>query len=319
MTTIILVSVGILLAAAAALMVVFYGGEAFGAGDVNAQASQLVNAGMNVLAANDVRRAETGEIGRSVSDLVATSHLATAPRITGAVNADAWRLAATATNGDATLYVATGLSADLCRSVLRKLHAPVDPQVYVTGKMGCYSPTSGSYAFYTVLDQAAGASQAKLAGSFDWNGLTDVVPYIYSPTNVPGMTFTGGAGLTRPDTAWLFPASPDGGNLVFLQDSGRVEMDVGALTPGAEYEVRFYVAARPEVLFDGNPDGSDDLDVSYAGRKLSTFHPTSTSFSEVATTRFRAIDGQNKVVFSSETTGRDQSVGFDGVRVVRVS
>lgn len=145
------------------------------------------------------------------------------------------------------------------------------------------------------------------------------MPYQYSPTGVAGMTLSGGAGITRPNTAWLFPESPDGGNLVFLQDAGRVEMDVGSLTPGAEYEVRLYVAARPEVLFDGNPDGSDDLDISYGGIKLATFHPTSTSFTEVRTARFRATDGQNSIVLSSETTGRDQSVGFDGVRVVRVS
>lgn len=319
MTTIVLVTIGILLAAASALMVIFYGGEAFGSGNINAQAAGLLNAGENVLAASDVMHADTGRIGASINDLIATNHLAMRPALTGAIGVDAWRLAATRTGEDATLYVATGLSQDLCRNVLRHVNAPVTPESYITGKMGCYSPAAGTYAFYTVLDRAVGASQGRLEGSFDWDGLSDAMPYTYAPQGVAGMTFAGGAGLTRPNTAWLFPASPDGGNLVFIQDQGRVDIDVGGLTPGAEYEVVFYLAARPQVLNDGNPDGSDDLDVSYAGTRISTFHPTSFAFTEVRSARFRAVEGQNSVTLSSDTTGRDQSTGFDGVRVVRVS
>lgn len=167
MTTIILVSLGILLAAVSALMVVFYGGDAFEAGSMNARASELMNAGMNVLAANDLQRAETGVIGSSIPDLVATKHLDVRPQLAGATSVDAWRLAATGTGDDATLYVATGLDADLCRNMLKRQGSDLVPHPYVTGRMGCYSPTQGSYAFYTVLERAAGRPQGIIAGSFE--------------------------------------------------------------------------------------------------------------------------------------------------------
>lgn len=318
MTTIILVIVGILLAAAAAIMVVFYGGDAFNRGGLSAQASTLVNAGTNVLAASELARAETGKIGSSIPDLLVSGRLDARPTITGAVGQDVWRSVARDKGGDAIVYVATGLSRDLCEKVSRSLGMPIDAGPSVTGRMGCYSPTAGSYAFYTVLNGAA-ATTTTIAGSFSWNGLSDEKPYLYTPSGVPGMTFSGGAGLTRPDSAWLFPASPDGGDLAFMQDAGTIDMDVGGLVPGAEYEVRFYVAARPKVISDDNPDGSDDLFVSYAGQRIGIFHPVTTSFTSAVTSRFRAVEGQNSIRFYAEPSGRDQSTGFDGVQVVRVS
>lgn len=319
MTTIILVSIGILLAAVAALMVIFYGGDAFGSGSVSAQASTLINAGQNVLSAADLRRAETGSIGASIPDLISTRHLDVRPSMTGANGQDVWRLAATGSGGDATLYVADGLSRELCLKLLQRLHEGPTPQPYVTGRMGCYSPEGGEYAFYTVLDQVTGTTEGKLAGSFDWNGLTQTTPYLYTPSGVPGMTFTGGAGLTLPNSPWLFPAAPDGGNLVFMQDAGTVSMDVAGLTPGAEYEVRFYIAARPKVTVDEIQGGGDELHVDYAGQRIGTFNPASTSFAQVVTSRFRAVSGKDSIVFSADPSGRDQTTGFDGVKVVRIS
>lgn len=318
MTTIILVIVGILLAAAAAIMVVFYGGDAFNRGGLSAQASTLVNAGTNVLAASELSRAETGSIGSSIPDLLVSGRLDARPTITGAVGQDAWRSVARGSGGDAIIYVATGLSRELCERVSRSLGIDGDIGPGVSGRMGCYSPSSGTYAFYTVLNGSAAASTT-IAGSFDWNGLSDEKPYLYAPQGVPGMTFSGGAGLTRANSPWLFPASPDGGDLAFMQDAGSIEMDVGGLVAGAEYEVRFYVAARPKVTLDDDPDGGDDLFVSYAGQRIGNFHPVTTSFTSAVTSRFRAIEGRNTIRFHAEPSGRDQSTGFDGVQVVRVS
>lgn len=54
MTTIILVAIGVLVAAAAALMIVFYGGAAFGAGETRAQAARLVGEGAQLSHAADL-------------------------------------------------------------------------------------------------------------------------------------------------------------------------------------------------------------------------------------------------------------------------
>ena len=53
MTTIILTTIAILIAAAAALSIVFYGGDLYRDGDIGARANSYMNAGVNVAAAVD--------------------------------------------------------------------------------------------------------------------------------------------------------------------------------------------------------------------------------------------------------------------------
>jgi hypothetical protein len=57
-TTIILVIVGVLLAGAAALFVIFYGGEAYNQSDAKAEAARLVNEGVMIQAAVQTFRAQ---------------------------------------------------------------------------------------------------------------------------------------------------------------------------------------------------------------------------------------------------------------------
>lgn len=54
MTTVILTTLGILIAAAAALMITFYGGDLFSSGTVGARANEIHNAGLNVVAGADL-------------------------------------------------------------------------------------------------------------------------------------------------------------------------------------------------------------------------------------------------------------------------
>jgi hypothetical protein len=61
MTTIVFVILGILLAAAAALMAVFYGGDAFGTGSVKAQANATIGKVQQVAYAVQLRNASTGQ------------------------------------------------------------------------------------------------------------------------------------------------------------------------------------------------------------------------------------------------------------------
>lgn len=54
MTTIILVAIGILIAAAAAYFVIFYGGDAYNGGEVKAEAARLVSEGQQISYATDL-------------------------------------------------------------------------------------------------------------------------------------------------------------------------------------------------------------------------------------------------------------------------
>src|SRR5579875_1601388 len=60
MTTIVLVTIGVLLAAASALMTVWYGGSAFGRGRDQADAARLLAEGAQIEKATDLYRSSTG-------------------------------------------------------------------------------------------------------------------------------------------------------------------------------------------------------------------------------------------------------------------
>ena len=60
MTTVVLVTIGIVLAAASALMVVWYGGAAFDEGRINAEAARLLSEGVQIERAVGNYRAQEG-------------------------------------------------------------------------------------------------------------------------------------------------------------------------------------------------------------------------------------------------------------------
>ena len=141
MTTIILSILGILLAAAAALMIVFYGGEAFTEGSVSAHSNTLENAGANVLSASMMYRLENGTLPTSLSQLVSGGrYLQEEPDLMGIGSSS---------------YIAGGyfdvidVSREVCLKVVENLAAeggptPSVPAARDTGaKMGCFDPSSG--------------------------------------------------------------------------------------------------------------------------------------------------------------------------------
>lgn len=88
MTTIILVSIGVLLAAVAALFMFFYGGDAFNGGDVKADAARLVGEGVQIQAAFQAFRAQedrtpgtgNGVDARAIKDMLCNDYLTHVPR-----------------------------------------------------------------------------------------------------------------------------------------------------------------------------------------------------------------------------------------------
>jgi len=74
MTTVILTTIGILLAAATALMITFYGGDLFSSGTTGASANGYMNAGANVVAAIDNYRINERSDPASIDVLVAAGY-----------------------------------------------------------------------------------------------------------------------------------------------------------------------------------------------------------------------------------------------------
>jgi len=86
MTTIILTLVGILLAAVAALMVLWYGGESFDRGTVRADAATAMSAAIQVSDAVRLKEASEGVTfpAWDINSLVGEKYLSSVPRIPGA-------------------------------------------------------------------------------------------------------------------------------------------------------------------------------------------------------------------------------------------
>lgn len=87
MTTIILVIIGILIATAAALMLVFYGGDGYKESEIRAEAGRLVNEGAQMTYAMDFYQQQENEIpgngtdgAAALADLVEKKYLAHVPK-----------------------------------------------------------------------------------------------------------------------------------------------------------------------------------------------------------------------------------------------
>lgn len=131
MTTIILVAIGVLIAAAAALAVIYYGGDAFGVNKTRAEAARLVSEGAQIQYATDLFVRQEGTLpGDGVSeqalpDLLSKKYLQSVP--VGVVNADGtrqpWTMEYSATG---MIYSRVGLQSDeaamaVCREARRQL------------------------------------------------------------------------------------------------------------------------------------------------------------------------------------------------------
>lgn len=87
MTTIILTLVGILLAAAAALMVTWYGGDAYDHGTTRAEAATSLNAVMQIADAVRLKQASDGLVypANGMQGLVDQGYLASIPQVTDGI------------------------------------------------------------------------------------------------------------------------------------------------------------------------------------------------------------------------------------------
>ncbi len=142
MTTIILTIIGILLAAIAALMVIFYGGDAFSSSSTGALANTLQNAGTNVISAANLYRAENGTQAANLAAL-APRYLKDVPAVSNAGTTPAF-------DGATGFFTVQGVADTVCDKINENLGVPLDNEVG-DHKMGCdKGETADASVFYAV-------------------------------------------------------------------------------------------------------------------------------------------------------------------------
>lgn len=156
LTTIILISLGIILAAAAAMMTIHYGGDVMTSGSVKAQAATLDNAAQNVRAAVAGRRfAGVRSNPKSISELSSSSKgagwLESMPDVTQAGGGAAFV-------GDVdgrNVYGVPGIPEDVCAQVnLDYRGAAGIPSLMPQSGKGCILRSDGSYLFFVIIGDA---------------------------------------------------------------------------------------------------------------------------------------------------------------------
>lgn len=166
MTTIILVTIGILLAAASALMVVFHGGDAFHTGTVKAQAATVVNKLQGFAAAMRAREMATGQ-RLSASDYATNqAKLVEEGWLSGALNETVSTVDANGYASGRVDHIHVRLSGENAKEVCRRIdedaHSPSPDEVVSLGAgwseavrrrsgYGCFDyGGTGYYAFFRV-------------------------------------------------------------------------------------------------------------------------------------------------------------------------
>ena len=212
MTTLILVTIGILLAGAAALMTVWYGGDAFDAGDAKAQADQLMNSGTNVRQAANLYMVRHGKLPADATEL-AKRAVKQMPAVHGiGTTQNAWMELSAENSRVAKAYAVTGVRDDVCRIVnenaiggSRKSAILERPE----GLTGCFRQ-NGSNTYYAMLSAAAprvGARARDLACQNPQSNPGPDQPFYYSCNvaeyMIPGiksyLTTTFGSTTNPPD------------------------------------------------------------------------------------------------------------------------
>lgn len=157
MTTIMLTAIGIILAAAGALMTIYYGGARFNSDTAKANAQTLMNAGANVRAASGVYYASKGALPTTPEKLIAESAVQSMPMVEGIGQPGAtWRDFAAAGEPTKKAYVVSGVKDDVCRYVNQGLISASREQILTKpeGITGCYAE-SGTNVYYAMLGDAA--------------------------------------------------------------------------------------------------------------------------------------------------------------------
>lgn len=165
MTTLILVTIGILLAGAAALMTVWYGGDAFDSGDAKAKADQLMNSGTNVRQAANLYMVNHGKLPADATAL-AERAVKQMPTLHGiGTTQNAWMELRSDNYRVAKAYAVTGIRDDVCRIVNENAIGAKRKNAILErpeGLTGCFRQNGGN-TYYAMLSAAAPRAAASAA------------------------------------------------------------------------------------------------------------------------------------------------------------
>jgi hypothetical protein len=158
-TTIVLVSIGILLASAAALMTMFYGGDAYRSSGAKAQADTLMNAGTNMRTAANMYMTAKGRLPDRPSSLASADAIQEMPTVNGiGSTGDAWLDLSVGDGRARPAYAVTGVGDDVCRYVNAGAIGDQAKTILDApqGLSGCYR-RDGRNVYYAMLsDRAVG-------------------------------------------------------------------------------------------------------------------------------------------------------------------
>jgi hypothetical protein len=143
MTTIILVAIGVLIAAAAAIMILFYGGDAFGENEIRAEAGRLVSEGQQISYATRLFYQQEERLpglqpngtldgAAGLQELVAKKYIPQLPPGSKLTQEDGWKLEY---GTDGMIYSSLGAfddeaSLNVCREARRQLNYNDSQTVY---------------------------------------------------------------------------------------------------------------------------------------------------------------------------------------------
>jgi hypothetical protein len=143
--------------------------------------------------------------------------------------------------------------------------------------------------------------------------------YVYDPTGVAGITFSGQAGLSNARAPFFTPATPNGEAGIFLQSgsvagiqvtgiSGAGEVDISlASVPGGVETLTFYDIMRP-----GNV--SDPYSVLYNGAVIASFTSTSKTVWTQRTVTFTEAAG-GTLSFIGNYSSADWDVAISDIAI----
>ncbi|HYD36587.1 MAG TPA: hypothetical protein VEA60_03180, partial [Allosphingosinicella sp.] len=162
-----------------------------------------------------------------------------------------------------------------------------------------------------IYNVAPGAGGAGLVASASFESPDLGNGYQYNPS-VPGITFSPMSGITSNNTAWGFPDAPHGDQVGFIQSygwgAGQITHEIGGLTVGTVYTVKFRLAARPST-------GGTRIGVTVSGNTLGFISPIPMAFTEYSMS-FTAHVATAHLSFSGSATHEfDMATAVDDVRL----
>jgi hypothetical protein len=154
---------------------------------------------------------------------------------------------------------------------------------------------------------AVGAASAASIADYSFENPAGVSGFLYRPTGVSGVTFTGDAGVAG---GAGFDTPLDGVQNAFLQSTGdsgaQIDISVTGLIAGHVYSFSFLDDQRAGY-------GLNPYTVSFDGAPLGSFSPNASGWTARTTAVFTAVASSGTLSFAAPLHGYDNDAGIDAI------